>query len=232
MDESETLVREYLEGLGHQPIFEPDGNVPPDFVLEDGKTAIEVRRLNENYASGGSTEGLEATWFPLWQRMARLLTSFGGPDDGVSYYVTYKFRRPLDWGITKPKIIDALASISKRSIVSTERIQVTDNFGLDFIKSPEPQAEKFMLVGVIDIDSGGWTVDEFVTNLTLCVDEKSAKIAPYRSRYDHWWLCLVSHIGFGFEETMEQVRTSCQRPASWQRIIVIDPNSIDRKLEF
>ena len=49
MDESERIASEYLATLGFNDIqYEPDGNVPPDFVLN--KTiAVEVRRLNQNF---------------------------------------------------------------------------------------------------------------------------------------------------------------------------------------
>lgn len=49
MKEEEVMAEEYLRNCGYsanQIEFEPDGSVPPDFVVE--KTiAIEVRRLNQ-----------------------------------------------------------------------------------------------------------------------------------------------------------------------------------------
>jgi len=62
MDDSEIVVRQHLEHLGFKSIiYEPDGNIPPDFLVE-GRIAVEVRRLNQNYVSGsGQLEGLETT---------------------------------------------------------------------------------------------------------------------------------------------------------------------------
>jgi len=51
MDSSETLAKEYLRFLGYTDIiYEPDGNIPPDFLV-NGRIAVEVRRLNQNLLS-------------------------------------------------------------------------------------------------------------------------------------------------------------------------------------
>ena len=45
MDTSEKIAYDFLLHQGFKSIvYEPDGNVPPDF-LADGRVAIEVRRL-------------------------------------------------------------------------------------------------------------------------------------------------------------------------------------------
>ncbi len=44
MNDSERLAREYLLYLGFKSvIYEPNGNIPPDFLADD-KIAVEVRR--------------------------------------------------------------------------------------------------------------------------------------------------------------------------------------------
>jgi hypothetical protein len=49
MNSKEKIAQNYLVSLGFKDIvFEPDGNIPPDFAVE-GKIAVEVRRLNQNY---------------------------------------------------------------------------------------------------------------------------------------------------------------------------------------
>ena len=49
MKQEEKWVEEYLTHRGFRDIvYEPDGNVPPDFLI-DGKIAIEVRRLNQHH---------------------------------------------------------------------------------------------------------------------------------------------------------------------------------------
>ena len=67
MDESERIVEKYLLALElGTVVFEPDGNIPPDFSV-GGRIGVEVRRLNQNYQnSNGRSQGLEELAIPLW----------------------------------------------------------------------------------------------------------------------------------------------------------------------
>src|SRR5437762_8165393 len=57
MNDSEKSVYVYLTSLGlGTVVFEPDGKVPPDFSV-DGRTAVEVRRLNQNEDTAGGQVG-------------------------------------------------------------------------------------------------------------------------------------------------------------------------------
>jgi hypothetical protein len=60
MNASERLALAYLHGLDLGPVeFEPDGNIPPDFVV-GGRIAVEVRRLNQQHVhADGTAQGFE-----------------------------------------------------------------------------------------------------------------------------------------------------------------------------
>ena len=49
MDDSEKVANEYPaeSGLGRSRLRAPDGNTPPDFLV-NGTIAVEVRRLNQD----------------------------------------------------------------------------------------------------------------------------------------------------------------------------------------
>ena len=65
MDETVLLADRDLRSLELGPVvYEPDGNVPPDFAI-DGSIAVEVRRLNQNYEEPDGAEGLEELRIPL-----------------------------------------------------------------------------------------------------------------------------------------------------------------------
>lgn len=98
MKPEECLAKIYLESLDLGPvIYEPKGNRPPDFSV-DNSIAVEVRRLNQNEITETGYRGLEETRIPLWARVGSLLASFGPPKSGVSWFVSYDFRRPLpEW---------------------------------------------------------------------------------------------------------------------------------------
>src|SRR2546426_401166 len=65
MDDSERTILESLQNqdLG-DVVYEPDGNVPPDFLV-NGRIAVEVRRLNENVETDEGHRGLEEISKPL-----------------------------------------------------------------------------------------------------------------------------------------------------------------------
>lgn len=61
----EQLIIDCLKIQGFENIQpEPDGNVPPDILL-DGNIAIEVRRMNQNKISGQGYVGLENDYYTL-----------------------------------------------------------------------------------------------------------------------------------------------------------------------
>ena len=95
MDHSERIVSEYLSYRGFRDVvYEPDGNVPPDFLL-NGCVAVEVRRLNQNEETPDGPRGLEEAAIPLQAKVSRLLGTLGSSDEGESWYVVYSFRRPV-----------------------------------------------------------------------------------------------------------------------------------------
>ena len=53
MDSSERIAYQYLSHQGFSDVaYEPDGNVPPDFLL-NGRIAVEVRRLRKELDEPG-----------------------------------------------------------------------------------------------------------------------------------------------------------------------------------
>ncbi|MET0555249.1 MAG: hypothetical protein ABW221_19560 [Vicinamibacteria bacterium] len=94
MDKTEQVAQQHLRSRGFTDVrYEPDGNVPPDFLV-DARIAVEVRRLNQHEETTGTPRGLEAVSIPLLHRMRKLLPALG-PARGESWYVTYTFERPL-----------------------------------------------------------------------------------------------------------------------------------------
>jgi hypothetical protein len=96
MDDSEKLALQYLRSRGHSSVvFEPDGNVSPDFLV-DGRVAVEVRRLNQNEVSeSGDARGLETMRFGLLGMISELLDSLGPSRTGESWFVCFTFARPV-----------------------------------------------------------------------------------------------------------------------------------------
>ena len=220
MDASEDIVKQFLSGLGYAPVYEPNGNIPPDFSIESGKIAVEVRRLNQQYDG----KGLEETLMPIFSKMKSLLESIGPPENGSSFYVSYSFSRPLNWNGLKPKIRTALEQFETDPQQEGTRIKIDDSFELQIGPRTSARQQKFLLGMISDTDAGGFLVPKLLSALHHCVQEKSLKIAAHRRRYPVWWLCLVDHVaGPLSDETKLNLQNTFIRPPEWHKIVIISP---------
>jgi hypothetical protein len=236
VDASEQLVDQYLRSLGlGEVIYEPDGNVPPDFCV-GGRIAVEVRRLNQNYEfPDGSRQGLEQLSIPLWQRFKTYLPSLGPSLNGECWYVCLDFRRPLEeWKTLRPLIDSQLRTFMALPMRAQASVQITPNLSLDFLRAAKDHGSFFLLGASSDDDSGGWVMSEVERNLRLCIAEKEAKIEAYRSRYPEWWLVLPDHIDYSMDaEDRETFRTEVMPriPHRFAKIVLIDPRDHRRAVE-
>ena len=236
MDDSEHLAEKYLLALDcGAVVFEPDGNIPPDFSV-DARIGVEVRRLNQNYEkSDGSIEGLEELAIPLWQRLKKLLLGLGPSADGESWFVAMDFHRPLGpWKSLKVKIEQELRAFMDSPIRSPKTLKITKNFKLGISHASKDHGTFFLLGGSSDYDSGGWVMSEVAKNLRLCIDEKERKIARYRAKYSEWWLLLADYIDFSMEPDDRRLFRTEVMPSirhSFSRIVLIDPRDHRRAFE-
>ncbi len=233
MDPSETTVKEFLFRMGFSNVvYEPDGNLPPDFLIS-GEIAVEVRRLNQNHYDGSKMRGLETVAIPLWQKMKRLIESIAGTD-GNSWFVFFEFRRPEPpWKSIKPEICKSLLEFKNSTDKRNGIIYSTQNFQVDVIEASRPHETFFLLGGMIDNQSGGCVVPELISNIQYCVSEKLSKIGPYRNKYKTWWLVLTNYTGFSLDEDdREQLQQHLQLPVGWDRILLINPSDLREWVEF
>jgi len=221
MDRSEAQALEFLKTRGfNDPVYEPDGNVPPDFGC--GRVAVEVRRLNQHDESG---RGLEVSAIPLVTKFRKLLASLGPPSQ-ASWFVTFQYRRPVeDWRSLSIKIKAALRGFRDNPIDEPIRIPISDSFSLSIIRASQPHHSCFVHGGQTDHNSGGWIAAEIIRNLSIVIPEKTRKVEPFHSKYLEWWLILIDHIGYAHLDAheLEAIRQSVVRPAEWAKIFLVDP---------
>jgi hypothetical protein len=202
--------------------YEPDGNVPPDFLI-DGSIAVEVRRLNQHEDNSSEPRGLETLEFQLRAQVEGLLDKLGPPTLGASWFVSYLFSRPLEpWKTLRPKLKDWLDQFRASA---QDRGTETDfgRFHISLIKASKEHEKLFVLGGYGDHDASGSLMSKLDRNIRLCLELKTKKIAPYRSRYPEWWLILVDHIAHDLGP--EERRLLSERPPiahDWQRVVVLD----------
>jgi len=236
MNSSEELAAKYLQTLNLGiVIFEPDGNIPPDFCV-GGTIAVEVRRLNQNYeALSGTTQGLEELDIPLRQKMKKYLRGYAPSRAGECWYVGYGFKRPLEpWHTLRPLIEAALLEFISSPTRQRKKIRITKSFDIDFMRAGVDHGSFFVLGANMDQDSGGWVMAEVERNLRICIAEKEKKIAPFRSRYSKWWLVLADHIDYGMDAEDHPRFKSEVMPRiahTFDRIVLLDPRDFRRSLE-
>jgi hypothetical protein len=217
MRDSENVAFHYLSFLGlGNVVYEPDGNRPPDFLL-DGRIAVEVRRLNQNEVTeSGSIRGLESIRMPLLASMKEVLASVGPPKTGKSWFVSYHFRRPIPPRIElKRAVRNTLIAFQSGKTVGTE-FAIANHFHLRLIPSERVFADCFVLGGFTDRDQGGWVVPELEKNIQRCIQEKSRKIAEFRVKYREWWLVLIDYINYGQRESLYVKH-------DWDKVILLNP---------
>lgn len=234
-DKSEQVVFDHLSSQGFKGIvYEPDGNIPPDFLV-DGRFAIEVRRLNQHEETEAGYRGLEEVAIPLDARLARLCHSLGTAREGRSWYVFHEFERPLrPWRELQRAIRTQLEEFLQSPTMKRSRIQIDDRFHLELELAGKTYATALVPGGSSDYDSGGHVVAEMERNLRICVEEKSRKVKPYIAKYPEWWLALVDHISYGDLDDSEllEVQESVRNREPWNRILLINPLSPASALEI
>ena len=225
MDSSEKLAREYLSSLGYTDIvYEPDGNIPPDFLV-NGRIAVEVRRLNQSVLSNGNrSEGLEEVFIPFWQRMQRYLPTLGIGEANESWYVGIQIKRPLEkWRILEPELRSALLRFMHSENRSQTRIRISSHFEISLTQSGRAYPSFYRLGTGLDKDSGGFVISEIYRNLKMCISDKDGKVAPYRHKYPEWWLVLPDFIGMGADaEDRRQLRDLPSIKHTWQKVILLN----------
>jgi hypothetical protein len=224
MNRDEQIVDAYLKSLDlGDVVYEPDGKVPPDFLIA-GRIAVESRRLNQHYDVAGRSRGLEEDSIPLQQSFERLLADFGGPRDDTTWFVFFRIKRPIPtWKILRPLIRGELERFLQRPSSGTVRVAIDSGFEISLTRASTVGERVFLLGGDTDLDSGGWVVSEIIRNLSVYVAEKTQKVAPYRSKYPVWWLVFVDYIGYAHDEA--EVRQYFKCPADWDRVLLLSPIS-------
>jgi hypothetical protein len=223
MKMDERIVEGYLKSLQiGEVVYEPDGKVPPDFLI-DGRVAVEVRRLNQRYEAEGSLRGLEQDTIPLRQRLEKLLAEIRHANPGT-WFVMFSFRRPLaDWRLLRTKLKDALHAFLDQPSEQIWRVEIVRGFTITTIPATFVRDRKFLIGGYTDGDAGGWVVAELIRNLSAYIAEKTKKVAPYLNRYPEWWLVFVDYIGNDSEAA--DVRAHITRAAPWGRVLILNPMS-------
>lgn len=155
MNSDEQVVDTYLKSLGlGEVVYEPDGKVPPDFLL-DGRIAVESRRLNQHYPLDGRSRGLEEDSIPLRQSFERLLEEVGRPRDDRTWFVFFRLRRPISsWRVLRPLIRAELERFLQLPYAGAVRVPIDAGFEISVAPASTVNERVFLLGGNTDPGDG------------------------------------------------------------------------------
>jgi hypothetical protein len=220
LNTDENVAQDYLRSLQlGEVVREPDGKVPPDFLVGN-RIAVEVRRLSKTYEEDGKLRSLEQDTIPIRQGLERLLTEFVG--DEQAWFVFFNCHRPLvTWKELRSRVRRALKHWLASPVDSEQfTIPITETFSITMIPAREGGGHRFVPGGLSDRDASGWVVFDVITNATVCIAEKNKKVAAFRAKYPEWWLIFIDYIGMPSEA--EDVRRHITRPKEWNRVIFLN----------
>ena len=239
MNEDEKRAFAYLKNCGFKKIcYESDGNVPPDFVVDD-RIAIEVRRLNQQVNRGGvASKGIEEDRIPLYDRMKSYFKKLGpGNFQGQGFYVCYDFARPVsDWKDIKielDRVFKPLISNPPKKKCSFE-LMTKAEFKVDIIPAKNPMSQMYKLVAFNDLQHCGFTLGEIYKSLYYSINGKDKKITKYLANYPEWWLIMPNHVILSVStEDQSYFRKYFTIPSSnFQKIVVLNLQGSSREFQI
>ncbi len=223
MKPEEKIVEQFLKKNWDTVIFEPDGNITPDFLV-DSKYAIEVRRLNENFFEVDKSQGLEQLAYPLYDAFYEVLRSFDGNGSEKTYWVAIEFHRPIIKKINplKSEMKLALQKFLKIPSELPYQLEVNDTISF-YLYESEPKAGRlFRPAGGVDDDGGGSVISLYVNNIQYCISDKTVKIKPHLPKYAEWWLVLVDNMDWWLDnEEINEIVSAINELGNFDEIKVI-----------
>ena len=233
MKREEQIAEQYLISKGFNTIeYEPDGNVPPDFLI-DSEIAVEVRRLNQHWFNSGDSEPLEKLEYDFMPRFLGLLKSYESREFDKSSFVSVRFSRPMKSTKDVIKVIKEHLDEHLADIHRECKHRIGDEVELKIFPAASRHSSPFILGIQIDNDSGGYVVSNICDSLKIIVEEKQKKVYKYRSKYNRWWLALVDFIGYGLsEDDLKQLTEHCDIKHDFEKIILIPPLRPDMAVEI
>jgi hypothetical protein len=228
VDAAEKHVAEFLRRRGHTFSHEPDGNIPPDFFVDD-HIAVEVQRLIKRETGRATT--LAPKDIRLRCYIKALTLELGRPTHGASWDLSYRFHRPINLTKLKPRLKQELLAFRDGESHQKKVLNVGPNFKLEILPASRPRETFFVMLGTSDQDRGGFIFDDIERSANYCIADKTTKI---RAKYSVWWLVLVDYIACGLDDSDIQEfksQVSISHPG-WNKVIVLNPRDPTRFFEI
>jgi len=233
MRREEAIAEKFLKKTYAKIVYEPDGNIPPDFLIDDS-VAVEVRRLNQNIKHDDTFKGIEIDQIKLKKIFESILRTYDTLKESDSYWIVLEYKRPIgDLKEIRKAAKIVLDSILENPMHIPQRASLNKSVSIEIVRASQKSTRKYRIGIEVDFDSGGWVAPLYIDNVGLCISEKSKKIGLYKKKYKTWWLLLVDFLCNGIsdpEKTMAY--QDIMKQTFFDRIIVINPIDLTVFLEI
>jgi hypothetical protein len=233
MKSEEKIAFEYIKTMGFTDIvYEPNGNIPPDFLLNK-HVAIEVRRLNQHYIKDGNPEAIEKLFFRLVPKLMNLLKQIKVKDFDHSVAVSIRFNRPLSLDQRLIKGISLLLNQNAGKIHDPINYQIHENLLLKFFPIQKKYDDYYVFGSSSDFDSGGLVVGLMHDAIKIAITEKQNKIEKEFDKFSEWWLILIDNIGYHLNYIdIQQLKEMPKLKHYFKKIIIVSPWNQDSCFEY
>lgn len=234
MNPEELIVNRFLEQMKKSDLkHEPDGNIPPDFLM-DAEYAIEVRRLNQNYFQRNNYQDLNELSIPLEEAVNDVLTSFDSKYSGQTYWVGYSYGRPISKiSSIRKELRKQLFEIINNPIQNSVKMRILEELEIHVWPAKSIKGKTFRNAAILDDDWGGPEVYTYFNNINLCVREKNIKIKNYKEKYPNWWLVLVDFTDlFPSSDDINEIINNVDDLGLFNKLIIIDRFTSEAKFKI
>jgi hypothetical protein len=226
MNKEEEIVGRFLEKYRFENItHEPNGNISPDFSINDG-IAIEVRKLNYNYIVDGKRVGYAEEDIPKVMLIRSILKKYDKKYFAESYWVDIEFKRPFADNYNNNKNLNCVL----QEFINGSRVlpYVKQIEGLGFLRIYQRKTERreMFRIAITHDDGTAEIVHQIYTgNIEYCIKEKTIKIEKEYKKFNKWWLILVDNNVDNLEnDEIEMIINDVTIEKYWERVIILDCN--------
>lgn len=243
MNRDEQVAETYLRRFFSDVEFEPRGpSTAPDFLC-DSRVAVEVRRISDLTTLAGKEVESQTAHMKLIPIIIDILNRISS-DDTLCARSNYSVwvRIVADRQASKQSLLARLRKQLPKCLIEDHEgdgFEIEVTAGVTFAFRPASYgAQTFNLMGLTDINTGGFVAGSYVRSINRAVAGKSSKQIKYRRLYAEHWLLLVDrimdlHIDSREDDSeLDIVRHELTRPELWDRIIVINSRDLSTLLDY
>jgi hypothetical protein len=233
MKEEEVVALKYLESNGYTDIiYEPDGNIPPDFLVDDN-IAIEVRRLNQHFHNGEIFEPLEKLKNRLIPKLVKIIGSIDVQNYSNSVAVSIKFSRPISVNKSLFASVKHFLQEHVENFQHDTQYFLNENLSIRLFKLSKRFETYYCYGSSSDFDGGGLVIKELHEGLKIAIIEKEQKVMKYVQKYNKWWLILIDHIAYNVDFIdINQIQELPIIDTSFEKVIIVSPWADNASFEY